>query len=256
MAIIRCPECGKEISNQAKVCINCGYRLRTKSYRKKQRMKRKIKKYAPKVAIVFGGIIFLLLIWRIALPNLFTPVDELLAKGKYVQAYRKTHDKDKRELILMENQIAVACLDVSNSMVDPTSFRLLEAAYIMDRDLLLSVSGKNAFGNIVTNIWCYSYEGEGKYTYALSFSDFELNDGYDGESLDEMTERTVENLMKLHIQEELMTGLYTILPDESVNRINKQFAQGKLDDIKLIPRPKLTPEPDVTSTASPKEQVD
>lgn len=27
MALVKCPECGKEISNTAKKCIHCGYRL-------------------------------------------------------------------------------------------------------------------------------------------------------------------------------------------------------------------------------------
>ena len=27
MALIKCPECGKEISNKAKCCIHCGYPL-------------------------------------------------------------------------------------------------------------------------------------------------------------------------------------------------------------------------------------
>ena len=27
MALIKCPECGKEISDKAKVCIHCGYPL-------------------------------------------------------------------------------------------------------------------------------------------------------------------------------------------------------------------------------------
>lgn len=29
MALIKCPECGKEISNQSKVCIHCGYTLQS-----------------------------------------------------------------------------------------------------------------------------------------------------------------------------------------------------------------------------------
>ena len=29
MALIRCPECGKEVSDQAAACIHCGYPLRT-----------------------------------------------------------------------------------------------------------------------------------------------------------------------------------------------------------------------------------
>ena len=25
MALIKCPECGKEISDKASICVNCGY---------------------------------------------------------------------------------------------------------------------------------------------------------------------------------------------------------------------------------------
>lgn len=35
MALINCPECGQEVSNQAPACIHCGYPLneeKTKSY--------------------------------------------------------------------------------------------------------------------------------------------------------------------------------------------------------------------------------
>lgn len=36
MALIKCPECGKEISDKATVCINCGYSLESlKDVRKK-----------------------------------------------------------------------------------------------------------------------------------------------------------------------------------------------------------------------------
>ena len=31
MALIKCPECGKEISNNAKNCPNCGYKLKNKN---------------------------------------------------------------------------------------------------------------------------------------------------------------------------------------------------------------------------------
>lgn len=28
MALIKCPECGKEVSDKAKICVQCGYKLR------------------------------------------------------------------------------------------------------------------------------------------------------------------------------------------------------------------------------------
>lgn len=30
MTLIKCPECGKEISDTCDVCIHCGYKLQTK----------------------------------------------------------------------------------------------------------------------------------------------------------------------------------------------------------------------------------
>lgn len=255
MAIIQCPECGKEISDQAEVCIYCGYRLRAAQRVEKWKP---LMKYAPKAAIVLGIVVALLLIWRIALPDLFVPVDELLAEGQYAQAYRKTFDEDKRELILLENQIAAVCQDASDRMINPASFRLLEAAYIMDSEVLISVSGSNSYGNTVTNFWRYDYEGEGRYKYGISFSDFEESEYNSWDSVETSTQKLVENIAKAGIKSRLQMGLYTLLPDESIDRINRLFARGMLDDVKLIPRPQLTPTPEpaeetVTSTPAPEK---
>lgn len=32
MSLIKCPECGKEVSDKAKVCTNCGYQLIDNSF--------------------------------------------------------------------------------------------------------------------------------------------------------------------------------------------------------------------------------
>ena len=39
MALIKCPECGKEISDKAKTCIGCGFPLESYMYREKQKEK-------------------------------------------------------------------------------------------------------------------------------------------------------------------------------------------------------------------------
>ena len=31
MALIKCPECGKEVSDKAKICVHCGYPLKDKT---------------------------------------------------------------------------------------------------------------------------------------------------------------------------------------------------------------------------------
>lgn len=50
MALVKCPECGKEVSSQLKKCNNCGYKL-------KQVDKKKIKKYS-----IIGVVLTILII--------------------------------------------------------------------------------------------------------------------------------------------------------------------------------------------------
>lgn len=38
MALIKCPECGKEISETAKVCPNCGYKIPRKTMEKETKI--------------------------------------------------------------------------------------------------------------------------------------------------------------------------------------------------------------------------
>lgn len=67
MALINCPECGKEISDTTKVCIHCGYRLKQKRKEPKEDRKENkinIRKFIGiaggillAVGLVFGGVI-------------------------------------------------------------------------------------------------------------------------------------------------------------------------------------------------------
>lgn len=57
MALIKCPECGKEVSDKANACIHCGYplneqkdfHLRRESYLDEDTITRKIEKIADDV---------------------------------------------------------------------------------------------------------------------------------------------------------------------------------------------------------------
>ena len=42
MALIKCPECGKEISNQTKSCPHCGYRLNSMSLEEKSSIRKTV----------------------------------------------------------------------------------------------------------------------------------------------------------------------------------------------------------------------
>ena len=49
MSIIKCPECGKEISSETKICLNCGYKIKKK--------RKKIKSINKKI-LILGTVFF------------------------------------------------------------------------------------------------------------------------------------------------------------------------------------------------------
>ena len=53
MALINCPECGKEISDQAKTCPNCGIRIKRKKTEEEK------KKTLKKCGIILGIVVLL-----------------------------------------------------------------------------------------------------------------------------------------------------------------------------------------------------
>lgn len=258
MAMVQCPECGKEISDQADVCINCGYSM--KKARKKSAGKR-ILKVVRIVLPILIAVVVLFGVWKLLLPDLFTSADTFLARGDYQRAYEKTSNEDEKALLLIENQVAVACQDVIDSLKDPTSFSLSEAAYIENSQLLLAVVGRNSYGGSVTNYWVYDYEKDGAYEYETCLTDFEQEEYYDWEDASEQAEKAEDNLWKAKIQLQLYLGEYDFLPDENLQRINALFAAGKLNDVKLIPvidpveteNPDATPIPEATDAPAATE---
>lgn len=58
MALIKCPECGKEISDTSKTCIHCGYKIEKEINTKPQARRRK--KWL--IPVIIGGIVLTLLV--------------------------------------------------------------------------------------------------------------------------------------------------------------------------------------------------
>lgn len=57
MALIQCPECKKEISDQAETCIYCGYPIKSKTVQPTS-----IKEEKKKDGIGFWGIVFAVIV--------------------------------------------------------------------------------------------------------------------------------------------------------------------------------------------------
>lgn len=231
MAIIHCPECGNEISSSATTCIHCGYKLRAKKKRAKQR---KIKKIAGLLVIMLLIIAILFAVWRFVYPDLFVSVDELLANGEYQNAYDRA-DESRREAIVIENLIAYTCLDVIDSMRDPSSFLLGNAFYIPDEEILLEVQGKNAYGGYTTNYWVYEYDDTtGAYDFTEALTSWEEKEVYSFDDTYERMEKYAYNIVLESVYINLLQGEYKSLSNESVDNINSLFQADMLEKVVLI----------------------
>ncbi|MEE1493108.1 MAG: zinc ribbon domain-containing protein [Massilioclostridium sp.] len=61
MALIICPECGKEVSNQAKTCPNCGYSMNTSTLKSKSYKKRILISIFSLAIIILIILVFILI---------------------------------------------------------------------------------------------------------------------------------------------------------------------------------------------------
>ena len=251
MALIQCPECGKEVSDQAEYCIFCGYNIKkAKKQAGKKQSSASTEKVVRKVLPIVVIVALIVGVWQIFLPDLFMSTDALLERGDYLSAYNKAGSEERKAEIMMENQIAVVCQHVVSSLKDPSSFSLLEAGCMKDYEILLSVSANNSYGSPVTNYWVYDYEENGAYEYDMSTSDFEEETIYSFDSAEEYLNKLTINDKKAHIQLRLALGEYDFLSEEAVERINNLFAKDKLDDVKLIPYT------DPVETEAPEEETE
>lgn len=146
MAIINCPECGKEISGQAHYCPYCGYPINVQ-LEQQEKPKRKKKWW------VIGAVAVLLV---------------ALGIGSYLYFYKPK--------LSMEEQHVYNCVESYKRMLkDPDSLALRgPCVYLYTDDnkrvVLFTASAKNSYGGTVTNIQMFL---NGKYIdeYDESFSD-------------------------------------------------------------------------------------
>lgn len=59
MALIKCPECGKEISDKASSCLSCGYPINSTQVEMEQDRVNVRGKNKGKIFLTFGGVLFL-----------------------------------------------------------------------------------------------------------------------------------------------------------------------------------------------------
>ena len=101
MAMIVCPECGKEVSDQAEVCIHCGYPFHKLDDKKLNidksvcEVKDKIKKN-KKIVGILGIIIALIVVIVLVVTNINSPLSK--AKKYYEKKDFESYSEIKKEM--------------------------------------------------------------------------------------------------------------------------------------------------------------
>lgn len=235
MALIKCPECGNEISDSSAVCIHCGYQLNDAT-KKRRRGVLRITAIASGAFLLAAGI--LLVLWKVVFPDLFLTAEELLTRGDYQSAYNKAETDEERKAIADEYAVAAICADGVNSLKDPASFVLEDAGYIGRDEFLILVSAKNSYGGYVTSYWLgYYNETSGEFYYSTTWDDLEEEEIYSWDDPIESLNKAGRNGAKYEVSLKLALGMYQFLSDESIANINALSAAGLLDEIKHIKLP-------------------
>lgn len=101
MAIIKCPECGRNISDQAEICIDCGYEIRSnieKAKKEKQKHRNRVivavlSICIPIIALISSYIFF----FAIPQKELYAAADALIASQQYAECVEILRENKSEE---------------------------------------------------------------------------------------------------------------------------------------------------------------
>lgn len=148
MALIKCPECEKEVSTQAKVCPNCGYRLKEwkiEEFGRKLYQKRRL------AAVVCGAIV-VAVVAMLLYANTLTPYEKLAVEN---------------------------CNTLKGMLKSPDSFKLNDDILVYeDSDygtiMFIPYSGANSYGADIRSVAQFSNGTD----YAGDYDELDRDDFY------------------------------------------------------------------------------
>ena len=189
--------------------------------------------------IIIGVAILLVVAIIIVLkPMLFPSVNDLCAKGKYEEAYRKANSKQK-PAVIAENVIAYLSGQEVKTFYDKTSFVLRNAWYQevskSNKTAILYLQGANRFGGKVTSysLWvCDNTRNDWEYFTTVTDLDEEKYSNYDSET--EKLKKQLDNEARKLIKMQKEDFSNTAISKSSINNINNLFANDLLDEVVLI----------------------
>lgn len=229
-----CPTCGEEVKVGQKFCPKCGGKTNIGVNNVMDSLVRTCKKNMKKMIIILILLIAVFFIGKQVLPKVFVSTSDLLAQGKYEEAYKKAKTKEKED-IEAENLIAVLCNDVIEGYKDPSSFELRDAWYDRDKKVVvLKTGGKNSYGGIVFSYDYFTYsEDKGMYEYYCSLSDLKKEETSKYDDYEETIEKILKNAAR-SVVSEVIDKDDCKLKSDSIKNINHLFKEDLLEEIELI----------------------
>ena len=156
-----------------------------------------------------------------------------MTSGKYVQAYKRASKEEKRN-VLIENLLAVVCIDANTKLKDPSSFYLREAYYTPEH-IVLCLSATNGFGGKTVSYCYYSFDKDTQ-TYSLFANETDLDDDVDisrYDSKERATEKIFDYVVKAAIKS-IIKNEENKVGEQTVERINGLFKSGNLKEVELL----------------------
>ncbi len=224
-----CPRCGQKadlaISSEVNTAIN---QFNSNVVKENQKKKKK------PIKIIIGAIsaVIVVVLAILILPKVFKSVDDYMAVGNFEKAYSAAKD-DRKDDVVIENTIAYCSAMCVDDLKDSKSFDLRNAWYSDTGYVVMTVAANNSYGNTVINYWLYYYSTE-KQKWGLwdTYTDFDEEEYSKYDSTEEKTDKLIHNIGLKNISSTMSDGIS--LSKKGVERINKLFAQDRLDDVSLI----------------------
>lgn len=237
--VILCAKCNSEIQIGQKFCPKCGERIKLENKtvissvkNKYQRKLKGINKKKLGIIVATIGILMILTFTFIKIsPKIFISIDDLLAQGKYEEAYKKAKNEEK-ENVYYENAIAYVSSEIIESYKDPSSFELREAwVDKAEKRIVLKTAGKNSFGGITFSYQYITYDKEdNKYEVYCSLSDLDEEKTYSFDNTSDKIEKILKNAARKTVKEIIQKDSCKV-SSKIIDNINRLAAQKLLDTV-------------------------
>lgn len=233
----KCHKCGAILEPGEKFCSKCGTKAKLDFHSDLIDKTKNIhinKKIVRIIVVIIAILIIVGIVSSKVMPSLTVSVDELLSEGKYEEAYEKAKEKEK-EKIEYENLIAYVSNEASESLKDPSSFKLRDAWYDKENQrIVLYVNGNNSYGASVAGYWYYTYdEDDNEYQLFTSLSSLDDEKTYSWDDSSEILEKTLKNAART-IVKAIIADDDLKIDESSVDNINNLFKNDLLDDVELL----------------------